>query len=147
MIALTLFVLTLCIFLHFFKLMTKHFDYCQIMCISYINIHLEKFMLFWKIYFINIFCRFIEITRTMRSINESEVWVEYNNIYISKFSFFAVNVWWLDYNYLCNQCLSPLEFVPRSLQGVLDTTLCDKVSQWPAIGQWFFPGTPVSSTK
>ena len=54
------------------------------------------------------FCRFIEVTRMMRSINESEVWVEYNNIYISKFSFFAVNVWWLDYNYLCNQCLSPL---------------------------------------
>ena len=36
------------------------------------------------------------------------------------------------YNYLCNQCSSPLcscEFKSRSWQGVLDTTLCDKVCQ------------------
>jgi hypothetical protein len=31
------------------------------------------------------------------------------------------------YNYLCNQCLSPLKLEPRSWRGVLDTTLCDKV--------------------
>jgi hypothetical protein len=29
--------------------------------------------------------------------------------------------------------------------GVLDTTLCDKVYQLLAAGQWFSPGTPVSS--
>ena len=29
--------------------------------------------------------------------------------------------------------------------GVLDTILCDKVCQWLATGQWFPPGTPVSS--
>ena len=29
--------------------------------------------------------------------------------------------------------------------GVLDTTLCDKVCQRLAAGQWFSPGTPVSS--
>jgi hypothetical protein len=28
---------------------------------------------------------------------------------------------------------------------VLDTTLCDKVYQWLPTGQWFSPGTPVSS--
>jgi hypothetical protein len=28
-----------------------------------------------------------------------------------------------------------------------DTTLCDKVCQWLAIGQWFSSGTPVSSTN
>jgi hypothetical protein len=28
-----------------------------------------------------------------------------------------------------------------------DTTLCDKVCQWLATGQWFSPGTPVSSTN
>jgi hypothetical protein len=39
------------------------------------------------------------------------------------------------------------EFVPCSWQGVLDTTLCDKVCQWFAIGRWFSPGTPVSSTN
>ena len=29
--------------------------------------------------------------------------------------------------------------------GVLNTTLCDKECQWYAAGQWFSPGTPVSS--
>ena len=28
-----------------------------------------------------------------------------------------------------------------------DSTLCDKVCQWLATGQWFSPGTPVSSTN
>jgi hypothetical protein len=35
----------------------------------------------------------------------------------------------------------------RSWQGVLHTTLCDKVCQWLAAGRWFSSGTPVSSTK
>ena len=39
------------------------------------------------------------------------------------------------------------EFEPCSWQGVLDTTLCDKVCQWLAAGWWFSPGTPVSSTN
>jgi hypothetical protein len=52
-------------------------------------------------------------------------------------------------NYLCNQCLSPLTLWVRSQlrRGVLDTTLCDKVCQWLAAGQWFSTGTPVSSTN
>ena len=51
------------------------------------------------------------------------------------------------YNYLCNQCLPPLMRVRIPLrQGVLDTTLCDKVCQWLATGQWFSSGTPFSST-
>jgi len=35
------------------------------------------------------------------------------------------------YNYMCNQCMSPLscEFESRSWRGVVDTTLCDKVCQ------------------
>ena len=32
------------------------------------------------------------------------------------------------------------------VRGVLDTTLCDKVCQGLAIGQWFSLGIPVSST-
>ena len=32
-------------------------------------------------------------------------------------------------------------------RGVLDTTLCDKICQVLATGQWFSPGTPVSSTN
>ena len=53
------------------------------------------------------------------------------------------------YNYLCNQGLSPLALWVRIplRQGVLDITLCDKVCQWLATGQWFSPGTPVSSTN
>ena len=39
------------------------------------------------------------------------------------------------------------EFEPRSWRGVFDTTLCDKVCQWLATGQWFSPGTPASSTN
>jgi hypothetical protein len=30
---------------------------------------------------------------------------------------------------------------------VLDTTLCDNVCQWLVTGQWFSPGSPVSSTN
>jgi hypothetical protein len=60
----------------------------------------------------------------------------------------TVIVWWLDLNYLFNQCLSPLTLCDRiSLRrGVLDTTLCDQVCQWLATGRWFSPGPPVSST-
>ena len=39
------------------------------------------------------------------------------------------------------------EFEPRSLQGVLDTTLSDQVCQGHAAGRWFSPGIPVSSTN
>ena len=45
-----------------------------------------------------------------------------------------------DHHYSC-------EFESHSWQGVLDTTLCDKVCQWLAAGRWFSPGTPVSSTN
>ena len=58
-----------------------------------------------------------------------------------------VIIW--NYNYLCNQCISPLAlwiWIPRRL-GVLDTTLCDKVCQWLAAGRWFSLGTMVSSTS
>ena len=43
--------------------------------------------------------------------------------------------------------LPSCEFEPHSWRGVLDTTLCDSVCQWLATGQWFSPGTPVSSTN
>ena len=53
------------------------------------------------------------------------------------------------YNYLCNQCLSPITLYVQMpfRRGVLDTTVYDKVCQWLAAGQWFSPGTPVSSTN
>jgi hypothetical protein len=62
-----------------------------------------------------------------------------------------LGLWWSYgswiYNYLCNQCLSPLTlwvWIPLRW-GVFDTTLCDKVCQWLAAGRWFSPGTAVSS--
>ena len=53
------------------------------------------------------------------------------------------------YNYLCNQFLSPLKLWVwiQLRQGVVDTTLCDKVCQWLATGRWFSPSTLVSSTN
>jgi hypothetical protein len=42
---------------------------------------------------------------------------------------------------------SSCEFKPCSSQGLFDITLCDKVCQRLAAGQWFSPGTPVSSTN
>ena len=54
-----------------------------------------------------------------------------------------------NYNYLCNQCLSPLKlwiWIWISIRTRC-TTLCDKVCQLLATGLWFSPGTPVSSTN
>jgi hypothetical protein len=43
------------------------------------------------------------------------------------------------YNYLCNQCLSPLMLWVRISIRVRCTTLCDKVCQWLAKGLWISP--------
>jgi len=51
------------------------------------------------------------------------------------------------YNYLCNQCLSPLMLWVQFSIRARWTTLCDKVCQWLASGRWFSPGPPVSSTN
>ena len=55
---------------------------------------------------------------------------------------------WIN-NYLCNECLSPLQLWvwTRSWWGVLDTTLCDKVCKWLLTGRWFSSGLPVSFTN
>ena len=53
-------------------------------------------------------------------------------------------------SYLISKCsISPLKLWVwvHLMWGVLDATLCDKVCQWLATGQWFLPGTPVSSTN
>jgi hypothetical protein len=55
--------------------------------------------------------------------------------------------WQWIYNYLCNQCLSPLMLLVRIPLRARCTTLCDKVCQWLATGQWFSLGPPVSSTN
>ena len=48
-------------------------------------------------------------------------------------------------SWIYNQCLSPLMLWVWFLIRVRCTTLCDKVCQWLAAGQWFSPGPPVSS--
>ena len=45
------------------------------------------------------------------------------------------------YNYLCNQCLSPLMLWVQISIRARCNTLCDKVCQWLAKGRWFSPGT------
>ena len=53
------------------------------------------------------------------------------------------------YDYLCNQCLSPLTLWVRTTlrRGVLDAILCGKVGQCFATGMWLSPGNLVSSTN
>jgi hypothetical protein len=48
------------------------------------------------------------------------------------------------YNYLCNQCLSPLMLWVRISIRAMCTTLCEKVCQWLVTGLWFSPGPPVT---
>ena len=50
------------------------------------------------------------------------------------------------YNYLCNQCLSPLKIVSSNWFMARCTRYNisgDKVCQWLATGRWFFPGIPI----
>ena len=51
------------------------------------------------------------------------------------------------YNYLCNQCLSPLILWLRILIRASCTILCGKVCQWHGTGHWFSPGPSVSCTN
>ena len=50
------------------------------------------------------------------------------------------------YNYLCNQCLSPLMLWVRISIRARCTTLCDKVCQWLATGLWFSPPIKLTAT-
>ena len=55
---------------------------------------------------------------------------------------------WIN-NYLWNRYLSTLKLWVRIplREGLLDTTWCDKVCEWLAVGRWFSMDTPVSSTN
>ena len=75
------------------------------------------------------------------------------DIRIVPFSFFILGPSWLwsygswIYNYLCNQCLSPLMLGVRISIRAMCTTLCDKVCLWLVTGRWFSPGSTVFSTN
>ena len=49
----------------------------------------------------------------------------------------------VDYVQWCSKCWHVID----TWQGVLDTTLCDKVCQWLMAGRWFSLGSQVSSTN
>ena len=53
------------------------------------------------------------------------------------------------YNYVCNQCISPLKLWISLLfrRGVLDTILCNIACQRLVTGRWCSLGTSVSSTN
>ena len=51
------------------------------------------------------------------------------------------------YNYICNQCLSPLILWVQIAIRARCTASCDNVCQWLATGRWFSRGSPVSSTN
>jgi hypothetical protein len=51
------------------------------------------------------------------------------------------------YNYLCNQCLSPLMLWVRISIRARCTTLCDTVCQWLTTCRWFPPCHTISSTN
>jgi hypothetical protein len=74
-----------------------------------------------------------------------------NYLYTKIMVVVAVIIWYTNsswiYNYLCNQCLSPLMLWVSISIRERRTTLCDKVCQWLVTGQWFSPGPPVSSTN
>ena len=62
----------------------------------------------------------------------------------------VVIVWYICswiYNFLCNQCLSPLMLWVWISIRTRCTTLCDKVCQWLATGRWYSPGPPFSTTN
>jgi hypothetical protein len=50
------------------------------------------------------------------------------------------------YNYLCNQCQSPLMLWVLISIRARCATLCDKVCQWLATGRWFCQGLPIKLT-
>jgi len=88
------------------------------------------------------------------------IWYEiyYLYVYFNLFMLYCIQInplgpswpWsygsWI-YNYLCNQCLSPLMLWVRISIMARYTTLCDKACQWLVTGRWFSPGPPVSSTN
>ena len=69
-----------------------------------------------------------------------------SNLVIERPSWLSSYGSWI-YNYLCNRCLLPLLLWVRIPIKARCTTLCDKVCQWLATGQWFSLDTQVSSTN
>ena len=51
------------------------------------------------------------------------------------------------YNYLSNHCLSPLLLWVRISIRERCITVCNKDGQWLAIGRYFSPGSPITSTN
>ena len=146
----------------FFSLKDRLFRYC--LRPSYQNINkyqniykLTSFLTSDHSFIVGII--FIETVPNYSSNSQCTIWVygilnQIHNWWLFYLYATAGTSWswsydsWI-YNYLCNRCLSPLTLWVRIpfRRGVFDTTLCDNVCQWLAAGQWFSPGTPVSSNN
>jgi hypothetical protein len=85
-------------------------------------------------------------TTPLPSVDKSIVIVTMHFLYSEGQSWSWLYGSW-SYNYICNKCPSPLMLLVRISIRARYTTLCDKVCQWLAKGQWFSLGAPVSSTN
>ena len=99
--------------------------------------------------------RYCHIRLHIKRQNELTTKCKYQALKLGKINqnFYGLSWWWWPdswiYNYLCNQCLSPLMLWVQTLFMARCTryNICDKVCQWFAAAQWFSPGIPVSSTN
>jgi hypothetical protein len=104
----------------------------------------------------------MEIVLILKVMNERSLiyccWINMNNSWCESLYTITIHIYlrgpsWLwsygswIYNYLFNQCLSPLMLWVWISIKARCTTLCDKVCQWLATGRWFSLGPPVSSTN
>ena len=112
------------------------------------------FLFFWPLYCLS-FVELRLLITPLLSSNCSYVKQQTSNHSFSPKNSFPLRLgpsWSYDswiYNYICNQCISPLTLWVRisRRRGVLDTTLCDKVCQCLATDRWFSLGTLASFTN
>ena len=88
--------------------------------------------------------------------SEIPIWQNWVQIKFATCEFWHITLSKMDVMYTCGKqyshwlWCSQVSVIYRccsSFWGVLDTALCNKVCLWFAAGQWFSPGTQVSSTN
>jgi hypothetical protein len=94
-----------------------------------IFLNLQTYYEWWSVYFFHEF-HFCHVNGTLSQEKKGLSWS------------WSYGSW--NYNHLWNRCLRSYKVVSLNL---FHATLCDKVGQWLAVGWWFSPGTPVSSTN
>ena len=158
-----------CTFSQFLKKLWHSIDFNTVFWLNlcWPNCKLSNDITCFSILWLQIFARVLKPPKTKFKYSHSYKWpcewskftdqyeISQRNINLESkctcVSFFLATVlswsygsWIYNYNYLCNQCLSPLTWVRIPLgQGVLlNTTLCDTVCQWLAAGGRFLRFPP-----